>query len=299
MADNTIINMDGQNAQQLTTFGVKGSTPATKIFAVNATGNLFVASTLNGQGPEASTEITAAAQKAFAQVSVFFAAMTKAITETENPKSTTTPKESYSIYDHEILQKVINKSGLFIQVGASEISFTSTSWGVEFSVELIQAVLGGFTGDLASVGKALFSIVTSAGKQGMLSINGESTSSSTRTGSIIFICEYLLGAVSITPMVVYLDLTKNESSVKAGPCFSTEKKTLKWLVNKDTYMFVPPAFMEQAGSMNEAMDNPDFLAMVKKLKDEITNKNSGNSGNLSGGGSKSGPTGGAGSGSKK
>lgn len=282
MADNTIINMNGQNAQQLTTFGVKGSSPATKIFAVNATGNLFVASTLNGQGPEASTEITAAAQKAFAQVSVFFAAMTKAITETENPKSTANPKESYSIYDHEILQKVINESGLFIQVGASEISFTSTSWGVEFSVELIQAVLGGFTGDLASVGKALFSMVTSVGKQGMLSIKGQSSSSSNKTGSIIFICEYLLGAVSITPMVVYLDLTKNESSVNAGPCFSTEKKTLNWFVNKDTYMFVPPAFMEQAASMNEAMNNPDFLVMVKNMKDALIGKKDSGSGGNSG-----------------
>jgi hypothetical protein len=174
---------------------------------------------------------------------------------------------------------VINESGLFVQVGASEIKFNSTSWGVEFSVELIQAVLGGLTGDLASVGKALFSMVTSAGKQGMLSINGSASSTSNKTGAIVFICEYLLGAVSITPMVIYIDLKKNEQSVKVGPCFNEHTDSLEWFVNKDTYMFVPPAFMEQAASMNEAMDNPDFLAMVKKMKDALIVKNDNGSGN--------------------
>lgn len=260
----TAVDMSGQNAQTLATFGIKGSEPATKIFAVNATGNLFVASTLNG-GDNSNANITAEAQTAFGQVSVFFAAMTKAITETANPNSTETPKKPYSIYDHEALQMVINKSGLFVQVGQSDVTFTSTSWGVEFSVELVKAILGGFSGDLASIGKSLFSLITSVGKEG-IGISGNSKSTTSKVGSIIFICEYLLGAVSITPMVVYLDVKKSSQNLKVGPCFKEHSSSLKWELHKDTYMFVPPAFMSQAGTMNAAMTNPDFEELVKSLK---------------------------------
>lgn len=201
-----------------------GSTPATKIFAVSATGNLFVASTLNG-GEGANASLTQAAQQAFEQVSIFFAAMTKAIAETPDPNSTATPKESYSIYNYDALGSIIKKSGLFIQVTENDIEFESSSWGAEFSSDLVQAILGGFSGDLASISQSLVSLISSAGKEGF-KLSHSNTQQKSKVGSIIFICEYLLGAVSITPIVVYIEVGTHKDQLQVGACFKSYSESM-------------------------------------------------------------------------
>lgn len=243
--------------QMLGEAGTMVSIPATKQFAVNATGNLFVASTLNAGAPGVAGEsgeagLTEKALLAFGQVSVFFAAMTKAIA-----------MENKSIYDQEALSSVIRESGMFIQVSQSDIQFTSNSFGVTFGNELVQAVMG-MSGDLASIGKSLFSLIRQVGREGF-EVSGGSTSRSTKVGSIIFVCEYLLGAVSISPMLVYMDAKDASQELTVGPCLESKASQTSWKISRETYLFVPPVFMKEAGTINEAMSDPEFLKLVSTL----------------------------------
>lgn len=259
MAIEPIKSTEETRASQLAGVSTDSTVPATKMFAVNATGNLFVASTLNG-GEGSTVELTDAARKAFSQVSVFFAAMTKAIASTTDPAT----GEPYSLYDYEAINSVIRESGMFIQIGENDYSFESKSWGVELSKELIQVMMAGFTGNMAAVGKALSPLVSSVGSEG-LKISSNSQKENSSVGALVFVCEYLLGAVSITPILVVSDMKQNEKVFQAGPCFKAQKKTLTYTLKKLQYLFVPPEFMQEAVVINEAMNNPEFDKLVTRL----------------------------------
>ncbi|MFT4923989.1 MAG: hypothetical protein ACI8WB_000067 [Phenylobacterium sp.] len=235
---------------------IKGSSfPATKTFAANATGNLFIASTLNG-GEGSAGGISKEAQLAFGQVSVFFAAITKAMSES-----------GQSLYNFDALNSLIKGSGLFVNVTKSDVEFSSESWGVTFGNEMIQALLG-LSGDLSSVAASLTSLMSAVGKEGF-ELSKKNEKSVTNVGTIIFVCEYLLGAVSISPIVVYADMASNSSNFTMGPCFQSQSKTLTWKLKKEVHLFVPPVFMQEAATMNAAMDNPDFTKLVDKMVADI------------------------------
>lgn len=236
------------NAENIPTVNT-GSEPAAKQFAVNATGNLFIASTLNNA---TGNGLTKEAQEAFSQVSVFFAAMTKAMNESGK-----------NLYDFDALGNLIKGSGLFINVTKSDIDFKSSSFGVTFGSELIQALLG-LSGDLSSIAKSLSSLVTEVGRQGFnMTIDKENQVS--KVGTIVFVCEYLLGAISISPMAIYADLEANSSNFKVGPCFKTQSKLMTWNFSKEVFLFVPPSFMSQAATMNKAVADPAFNEMVERM----------------------------------
>lgn len=68
--------------------------------------------------------------------------MTKAITNTPRPGS----NENYSIYNYEALAKVIGGSGCFIHCTQEDIKYSSSSFGANFSKELLSALLALPTG---------------------------------------------------------------------------------------------------------------------------------------------------------
>lgn len=256
MADSDIPVVDGNQIIQQAGLSSATTTPATKVFTVNATGNLFVASTLNG-GEGSQAELTDSAKKAFSQVSVFFAAMTKAINTAGK-----------SLYDYEAINSVITQSGMFVQVGQMDYSFQSKSWGLELSGELVKVLMAGFTGNMAAIGKALSPLVSSMGSEG-IKLSKESTNEESKVAALVFVCEYLLGAVSITPILVSANLKQMEKTLKASPCFTQQTQKLTYTLTKYQYLFVPPEFMNEAVAINTAMNNPDFQELVKDLLSSI------------------------------
>lgn len=84
-----------------------------------------------------SSNMDESSRRVFNEVSVFFAAMTRAITNTPRPGS----NENYSIYNYEALAKVIGGSGCFIHCTQEDIKYTSSSFGANFSKELLSALL--------------------------------------------------------------------------------------------------------------------------------------------------------------
>lgn len=241
-------------AANLTT-GKGAEIPATKQFVINATGNLFVATTLNGRSQE-NAVISEEAEEAFGQVSVFFAAMTKAMSAADA-----------GLYNYDAIDKLVSSSGLFVKVTESVIDFESKQKGITLGSQLIQTLLG-LSGNLASIGKSLMDMIMGMGKESV-KIASDTSSQSKKVGTIVFVCEYLLGAVSITPIVISVDADTAKGLWEAGPCLKVESSEIKMTIEKAVYLFVPPSFVKHASLLNEAMSDPEFNNLVESMRTVI------------------------------
>jgi len=231
---------------------------ATKKYIFNETGNIMLASTELG-----GDKIADSVRDVFAEVSVFFAAMTKAISTTINPDT----NEYYSLYDYTAMQNVIDGSGLFVHVTEEDVKHKTTSFGATFCKELIEGLLGLATG----VGALSFaqSMIASLGSAG-LKIGGNKKSSSTKVANIVFICEYLLGMPIVSAMVVSCDAKTNSQTFSVGPCFKESSISTSLVMHKDTYMFVTPKFIKQySGDLDSVTTNQEYLEFVDYLQDLV------------------------------
>lgn len=226
---------------------------ATKEFIFNETGNIMMASTdMNGTIPEQVRDV-------FAEVSVFFAAMTKAISESIDPAT----GKHYSLYDYNAMQNVIDGSGLFVHVTEEDITHTSSSFGMTFSKELIEGLLGLAEG----AGALAFAqgMIASMGKAG-LTISASKQSSDNKVANIVFVCEYLLGMPVISAIVVYCDVAQNSQAFSVGPCIKEHSRKITLKMHKDTYLFVTPKFVRQySGDLDSVTSDLAYLEFVDYL----------------------------------
>jgi len=233
----------------------------TKYYTFNETGNIMLASTVG-----AAAEIEASVRKVFAEVSVFFAAMTKAISTTVNPDSGD-KKEPYSLYNYEALERIIDRSGCFIRVTEQDVTHTTNSWGAAFSKELLQGLLGLATG----AGSLSFAsaMISSIGKEG-LNVSAATEGHNSKVGNIVFVCEHLMGMPSISAIVVYIDAAQHKSELKAGPCFKASKSSMTFNMHKDTYMFVTPTFIhEYAGDLISISSDSAYGELIRGMKENL------------------------------
>lgn len=232
---------------------------AVKNFVFNETGNVMVAST-----DSKSDAIQQSVRDVFNEVSVFFAAMTKAISQTRNPKALPNQSPYYSLYNYDALEAVIDGSGYFVHVNEEDIQYHTESVGVTFSKELFEAILG-----LASGSGALAfasAMIASMGKEG-LNIEYQNGSRTNKVANIVFVCEYLLGMPIISALVVSVDAAQAAMHLKVGPCFSTNKTRTEITAHKDTYMFVTPAFIKQyASDLNAGANDPAYMNLIMTLQ---------------------------------
>ena len=237
------------------------NTQAAKRFIFNETGNIMLASTEFG-----SDTLPDEVRGVFAEVSVFFAAMTKAISSSIDPIS----NQPYSLYNYNAIQNVVDGSGLFVHVTEEDIQHTTSSYGATFSKELIEGLLGLAAGAGAlSFAQAMIASIGSAG----LKIGGNSDSSDNRVANIVFICEYLLGMPIVSAMVVSCDAKENSQVFRVGPCFSEQTQQISLTMHKDTYMFVTPKFIRNYSSDLESVATDlEYLEFVDYLQDLVQGK---------------------------
>lgn len=234
-------------------------TEGKKHYIFSATGNIMIAST-----DADSSNLDDKVRDVFNEVSVFYAAMSKAITTTQRPGK----KECYSLYDYEALEKVIDGSGCFIHCTQEDINYSSTSVGADFSKELLTALLG-----LPAGGGALSfaqAMISSMGQEGF-KMSIDTTSTESKVGNIIFVCEFLFGMPVISAMVVYVDTKKNSDVFKAGPCVSVTNNHTSITMHKDVYMFVTPAFIKSyASDLDSIITSSDYSKFIAYLRSLLT-----------------------------
>ncbi len=233
-----------------------------KFYTFNETGNIMLATTVGE-----SAEIQESVRKVFAEVSVFFAAMTRAIATTPNPNNGNKP---YSVYNYEMLRRIIAGSGCFIQVTEMDLKHTTTSFGATFSKELIKGLLGLATGT-GALGFAQ-AMIAAMGNE-CVRVGVDKNENDGRVGNIVFVCEYLLGMPSISAIVVYIDAKDKSNTISVGPCLKTESVQTQFVMHKDTYMFVTPTFIhEYAGDLNSIGSDAAYGALVSRMRDLLAGK---------------------------
>lgn len=253
--------------QSITTYLTGGSqddpniTEGKKHYIFSATGNIMVATT-----DADSSNVDDKVRDVFNEVSVFFAAMTKAITTTKRPGK---QDEYYSLYNYAALQKIIGGSGCFIHCTQEDIQYSSSSFGADFSKNLLEALLG-----LPSGGGALSfaqAMIASLGKEG-LKLAGETESNENEVGNIVFVCELLFGMPIISAIVVYVDSKKNSKVFSAGPCIKASQQSITMTMHKDVYMFVTPTFIKSyASDLDSIFTSSDYGTFISYLKSLLTN----------------------------
>jgi hypothetical protein len=227
-----------------------------KTFVFNQTGNIMVSTT---QDP--SLPVSGNVMDVFNEVSVFFAAMAKAITSTINPLDPN--KQPYSIFNYDALEKVINGSGCFVEITKEVVNYTSNSFGMSFSKDLLTALLG-----LPGTGAMAFaaSLVASVGDEG-LKISADKSSSSSKAGSIVFVCEYLMGMPIVTATCLYTDSSTVVTAVNIGPCVKTSSIQTKMDIYKDVYYFVTPSLIKKyAPDLDTLIGNSEYGEFISFLE---------------------------------
>jgi hypothetical protein len=229
-----------------------GSSPynlqAVKRFVFNETGNIMVATTANN-----TDQIQDDVLKVFQEVSVFFAAMTKALSDTGN-----------SLFDMGAVQRIISGSGMFVQVTKEKVSQAAGTFSLTFSKELIESLLGlaSGAGELGFASAMLKSI----GKQG-LNVGGGYSKTSSKVGNIVFVCEYILGMPIVSAIVVYCDYKESKEWFHVGPCISGGTTSTALNMTKETYLFVTPASIKQfAAQLDSVPLDSEYQALISYLK---------------------------------
>ena len=221
--------------------------PAVKRYTYNETGNIMVATTATQ-----TDVIQKQVEDTFQEVTVFFAAMTAALA-----------RKNSSIHNIDDVQDVVDNSGMFVQVMSEDVHTKYDAGSVTFSKQLFEALLGlaSGTGVLAFAD----AMVNSIGQAG-LTIGGGSASSHTKIGNIIFVCEYILGMPLVSAVVVHTTGAKSHTWFTAGPCIKGQTTTETLYMQKDTYLFVPPAAIkEYAPELISIATDQDYQTYISYL----------------------------------
>lgn len=211
----------------------KGDEEQSVNFRLNRTGNVFYSIT--------STEMQKETKELFDSVTVLFSAMTKALKQ--NGKD---------IFNYDALGKMISKSGYFVEVQKFEKYIIINNTSVTIDTQIVQQLLPGLTsGSSLEIAKNVLG-----------SINGQykriKQNEKTKLGHLLFICEELFGAASVT-VRLFFATKDSHKDITSSPCYKRSSRTFEQLQEANTFLFVSPdtiaAFADKFKETPEAYDD--------------------------------------------
>lgn len=218
-----------------------GNTNIKKYYVFNQTGNILISSTSDG-------DINPDAEKLFNEVSVFFAAVTKALSSKQK-----------TLYDYTAIEQVLGSSGVLVMMHQEDRTFSLSSTDVSLNVGIITGILGdiSLTGVAMQVAK---NVVASIGDA--ITVSVQSSSSDKKVGNLLFVCEYLLGMPLVTIQLFEVDANELVTIAKSN-CDSYVSTNINFSYHQDTYLFVDPDYIKQFSGLFES--TPDFDKLVQTL----------------------------------
>lgn len=232
---------------------------ANKYYVFNETGNIMMVTT--DMDP---SHLNVSVREVFNEVSVFWAAMTKAISATTNPVT----NMPFSIYNYEAIEKIISGCGHFVPVTRETVEFKTESCGDQWSKEMVGTVLG----VPSSAGELNFAhaMMCSMGKAAW-NMSRNNATNDMKVGNVVFVCEYLMGTPCVSAIVVHADMAENSRSVRMNPCAASSSVSTTWKLYKDKYMFVTPNFMkEYSGDLRSSASSVEYNDLVGYISDLVT-----------------------------
>jgi len=240
-------------------------TPLQKYYAFNETGNVMVCTT--HEGADAMNENL---KSMFLDMSIFFAAMTKAITSHRHKDGS-----SGSIYSSDALQNILNKSEFFVQVKTETINASSKAVGHSMSKELTESLLGRkFDETRLNFSHGLFN---------SMSAQLQTKSDQGAAGTIFFICESIMGLPMVSAVVLELksadgDGKKNGKKIEGKKSIPDLLKMeeggvskgihREWTFTKHTYLFISPKSISGV-NFPDPGDDAEYQTLVSSLKQNV------------------------------
>ncbi|HHR5702737.1 TPA: Zygote formation protein zyg1, partial [Klebsiella michiganensis] len=183
-------------------------------------------------------------------VTVLFAAMTAALHETKK-----------SLFDYEAWSNLIGGSGFFVEVQKTRNMMTIKNSGVTVNTQIIQQLLPGLSGGSAmEIAKGVLSAV-----------NGEfqavERDENAKLGHILFICEELFGAPSVTVRLFFAS-KKSHSAITQSPCHKSVTTTFEQLQESNTFLFVSPDTIAKYAKLFTEQPE-EYTNLIGRLKELI------------------------------
>lgn len=250
--------------------------PLPKYYMFNETGNILLCT--SGHHIEG---LDSYIKDSFIDVSVFLAAMTRALAMTKVGEN----EKLLSIYNYQAMKEMFAKSGMFIETNVERGYLTSRRVGETLGKRFVQTVLGR-TFDDSSLGftRGMFS--------GMR-FQEETTrksSSYQHGGHVFFICELLNGLPCTSVVLVKIEPVSGRGNFNANKDeFEPEDKGVnayelgeyqekgyghcktlrKWRFRKRSYLFVPPNYIKNASKRLNSAQLDDYDALVDSLSEKL------------------------------
>lgn len=222
-----------------------GDTEKDAMFRMNQTGNIFYVST--------SPELTQKTKELFDSVTVLFAAMTAALHDANK-----------SLFDYDAWCNLVGGSGFFVEVQKTRNMLTIKNTGVTVNTQIIQQLLPGLSGGSAmEIAKGVLSAV-----------NGEFQATerdeNAKLGHILFICEELFGAPSVTVRLFFAS-KKSHSAITKSPCHKSVSTTFEQLQESNTFLFVSPDTIAKYAKMFTEQPE-EYTNLIERLKQNLNPK---------------------------
>lgn len=214
-------------------------------FRLNATGNVWYATTTKADSLNEST------RDLFDSVQVLFAAMTKAMAEANK-----------NLFDFDDWSKLIRKSGFFIEAGKIQKTISIKATTVTVDTQVLQQLLPGVqkAPSAMAIGKDILSAIN--GEYG-----GRQQKATAKMAHLLFICEEIMGASSVSVRLFYADSKQMELMTKS-PCHKSSTTSYEQDQRIDTFRFVSPEQIARYAKKFKDEDQ-DYLDLVKRLKDAL------------------------------
>lgn len=256
--------------------------PVAQKYAFNQTGSIFISM---------SEDLTDDARNNFshicAEVSVFFAAMTKALYSAGK-----------SLYNYEALKKIIDRSDMFVPLQSQDFVFSSELSGADLAEDLMQTILNvRLPGTDLNFATETFNSM--ANEEG----DSEDIEDETRAANMVFKCECLMGMPLVTVIVAnFRAFEPDEDEAEATEVRSHSKKSKvrtvrpkkrfflfrrkrkakkvkeilnkgddsnDWHFQKETYLFIPPKYFKDFVVDMSYADSADYRQLVNSLADSL------------------------------
>ncbi|ENE4240221.1 Zygote formation protein zyg1 [Salmonella enterica] len=217
---------------------VGGETPVN--FIMNQTGNIYYATT-----SEIMQERT---KKLFDCVTVLFAAMTRALALSDK-----------TLFDYESWEKMISRTGFFVQIQKFSNTLTIKSGSLSVDTQIVQNLLPGLTEGGRSMQIA---------KDVLSALSGEFTRTQeddkAKIAHILFICEELFGAPSVTVRLFYAT-KESHKKVTSSPCHKSVQTSFEQSQEASTFLFVDPVAIAEYGVILN-QEPEEYSKLIDKLK---------------------------------
>ncbi|EBU1141720.1 Zygote formation protein zyg1 [Salmonella enterica] len=212
-------------------------------YRLNQTGNIFYASTEKNLEKETKA--------LFDSVTVLFAAMTKAL-----------GNKNKTLFDYESWTQVIRRSGFFVEVQKFEKQLSIKSSSVAVNTQIVQQLFPGIAeGSSMDIAKGVLSALNGE-------FGGSTESSNTKVGHVLFICEEIFGAPSVTVRVFFAS-QETHHTITSSPCHKSVNTSFEQLQEANTFLFVDPdkiaQYVERFASQPE-----EYARLISQLETYVS-----------------------------